>query len=117
MRICLLALLLTVPVAAAPLGPDSKSPYQLRVVVRTGDHPVLTRHFRAEILKSVTSAVQAALGPAGSVEGIDLNATPADKRDPLWSLVDEKGLEALDGVNTAAGPKTHFVFVDFADGK
>ena len=31
--------------------------------------------------------------------------------------MDEKGLEALDGVTAATGPKTHFVFVDFADGK
>jgi hypothetical protein len=112
-----LALVLTAPVAAAGLDPESKSGYHLRVVVRTGDHPTLTAHFRAEVLKGVTSALQAALGPCGSVEGIDLNSKPADQREPLWTLVEEKGLEALDGVTAATGPKTHFVFVDFADGK
>lgn len=112
-----LALLLASPVAAAPFDAETRSAYQLRVVVRTGDHPTLTRHFRAEILKSVTSALQAALGPTAVVQGVDLNATPADQRDPLLNLVDEKGLEALDGVTAAVGPKTHFVFVDFADGK
>jgi hypothetical protein len=111
------ALLTALPVAAAPLDTESKAGYQLRVVVRTGDHPALTRHFRTEILKGVTSSLQAALGPVASVEGIDLNDTPADQRDPLWALVDEKGLEALDAINVVAGPKTHFVFVDFNDGK
>ena len=112
-----LVLLASSPVLAAPLDAESKSGYQLRVVVRTGDHPTLTRYFRAEILKGVTSALQAALGPAGAVQGIDLNETPADKLDPVLALVNEKGLEALDGVTAAVGPKTHFVFVDFADGK
>jgi hypothetical protein len=112
-----LALVATFPAAAAPLEAESRTGYQLRVVVRTGDHPTLTRHFRTEVLKGVTSTLQAALGPTGSVEGIDLNATPADQRDLLLTLADEKGLDALDGVNFAVGPKTHFVFVDFADGK
>jgi len=110
-----ISLIFTAPVAA--LDPETRSAYQLRVVVRTGDHPTLTRHFRAEITKSVTSALQAALGPVGAVEAVDLNETPADRRDPLLKLADEKGLEALDGVNAAVGGKTHFVFVDFADGK
>jgi hypothetical protein len=112
-----LAVLIAGPVAAAPVESESRSTYQLRVVVRTGDHPTLTRHFRTEVLKSVTSALQAALGSAGSVEGIDLNDTPVDQRDPLCTLVDEKGLEAMDAVTAATGPKTHFVFIDFADGK
>ncbi|HEX3147967.1 MAG TPA: hypothetical protein VHR66_07770 [Gemmataceae bacterium] len=102
---------------AAPLEGASKSGYQLRVVIRTGDHSTLTRHFRAEVLKGVTSALQAALGPTGAVEGVDLNSTPPENRDPLWTLVDEKGLEALDNVTAAVGPKTHFVFIDFADNK
>jgi hypothetical protein len=112
-----LALLAAAPAAAAPLDPESRSGYQLRVVVRTGDHPTLTRHFRTEVLKGVASALQAALGPTGVVESVDLNATPPDQRDPLLALVAEKGLGALDGVTAAAGPKTHFVFVDFADGR
>jgi hypothetical protein len=109
------ALAVTAP--AVGLDPESRSAYQLRVVVRTGDHPTLTRHFRTEVTKSVTSALQAALGPVGSVESVDLNEAPADKRDALINFADEKGLEALDEVKSVAGGKTHFVFVDFADGK
>ena len=111
------ALVVAAPAAAAPLDPETKVAYQLRVVVRTGDHPTLTRHFRTEVLKGVASAMQSALGPTGAVESVDLNATAPDHRDPLLALVAEKGLEALDGVSAATGPKTHFVFVDFADGK
>src|SRR5262245_5210056 len=111
------ALVIVWPAAAGPLDPESHSGYALRVAARTGDRPTPPRHFRTEVLKGVTSALQAALGPAGSVHGFDLNDTPTDKRDPLWALVDKNGLEALDAVNVAAGPKTHFVCVDFADGR
>lgn len=108
---------LLAPAGAAPLDAEARTGYLLRVVVRTGDHPTLTRHFRTEVLRGVTSALQAALGPAGAVEGIDLNDTPPDRRDPLWTLAEERGLDALDEVTAATGPKTHFVFIDFADGK
>ena len=94
----LLAIGFVLPVQAEGLDAESKSPYQLRVVVRTGDHPTLTKHFRTEILKSVSSSLQAALGAIGTVEVVDLNSTPIDDREPLWKFVDEKGLEALDGV-------------------
>jgi hypothetical protein len=110
-------LVLAAPAIADGLDPELKSPYQLRIVVRTGDHPTLTRHFRAEVMKEVGSALQAALGPVATVEVVGLNDTPLEKQEPLWRLVDEKGLEALDNVNTGGGGKTHFVFVDFADGK
>lgn len=120
MRIVLLialALAVATPAFADGLDLESKSPYQLRIVVRTAEHPTLTKHFRAEVMKSVGSSLQAALGSVGTVDVIDLNDTPADDRDPLWKLVDEKGLEALDSVSAAGGGKTHFVFIDFADGK
>jgi tetratricopeptide (TPR) repeat protein len=102
---------------AAALDPELKAPYQLRVAVHTGDHPALTKHFRAEVTKAVTSALRSALGPVGSVEAVDLNEMPVDQMDPVLRLVAERGPEALDGVTAAYGPKTHFVFVDFADGK
>jgi hypothetical protein len=112
-----LGLVVAITGSAVAIDPESRAAYQLRVVVRTGDHPTLTRHFRAEVTKNVTSSLQAALGPVGSVEAVDLNETAADQRDALVKLVDEKGLEALDDVNAAVGGKTHFVFIDFADGK
>jgi hypothetical protein len=103
--------------ALADVDTESKTPYQLRVVVRTADHPTLTRHFRQEVMKSVGSSLQAALGPCGTVEVVSLNDTAAEDRDALMKLVDEKGLEALESVTLAAGGKTHFVLIDFADGK
>src|SRR5262245_10023554 len=89
------------PTLADGLDPQQKSPYQLRIVVRTADHPTLTKHFRAEVLKNVSSALQAALGAVGTVEAIDLNSTPDAERDSLMKLVNEKGLEALDNVMAA----------------
>lgn len=112
-----LSLISVLPLHAEGLDGESKSPYQLRVIVRTGDHPTLTKHFRTEVLKSVSSSLQAALGPIGTVEVVDLNSTPIDDREPLWKLVDEKGLEALDGATSGTGGKTHFILIDFADGK
>jgi tetratricopeptide (TPR) repeat protein len=113
----LLAFVLGFAPSALALDPELKAPYQLRVAVHTGDHPALTRHFRAEVTKAVTSALQAALGPLGSVEAVDLNELPADRMDPVLKLAAERGPEGLDGVTAAYGPKTAFVFVDFADGK
>lgn len=103
--------------APAAIDPEAKTPYQLRVIVRTGDHPALTKHFRADVKKSVGSALQTGLGGLGTVEVIDLNETPADQLDPLARLAGEKGLEALETVSVTAPAKTHFVFVDFADSK
>lgn len=102
-------------VAVAAEGP--KDPYQLRVYLRTGDHPALTAHFRHEVRKSIASSMEAGLGPLGTVEVIDLNELAIDKRDPLAAIAIAKGLEGLDGSPATGGPKTHFVFVEFSDGK
>src|SRR5215213_4363562 len=110
-------LLLGLAAPALALDPESRVPYRLRIAVRTGDHPALTKHFRAEVTKAVTSALQSALGPLGSVEAVDLNETPVEKMDSVLKLVAERGPDGLDGVSAVYGPKTHFVFVDFADGK
>ena len=64
-----LAFLLAAPVAAAPLDPESKGGYHLRVVVRTGDHPTLTAHFRAEVVKGVTSALPGGARPVRDGRG------------------------------------------------
>lgn len=113
--VLLSAVLVACPASAA--DSEGRAPYQLRVVVRTADHPTLTTHFRAEVRKALAGALESALGPAGTVEVIDLNTTPAADRDPLLKIADEKGLDAIDPTPATGGPKTHFVFVDFADGK
>lgn len=110
-------LLLLAALPAAALDPEAKTAYQLRVVLRTADHPTLTPLFRADVSKQVRQMLRNALGPLAAVEVVDLAGVPAEKRDPLWQLAADKGLDALDGVNAVTGVKTHFVFVDIADGQ
>ena len=109
-------LLVLLVLASATQADDGRTPYQLRVVLRTADHPTLTPHFRAEVRKSLAGSLESALAPAGTVEVIDLNATPAEGRDALLKDADAKGLDAIEAGATG-GPKTHFVFIDFVDGK
>ena len=113
----LLVCLGAVPATAAGVEHEAKIPYALRVVLRASDHPSLTPAFRADLAKQLRQTLQNALGPLGVAEVIDLAGVPKEKRDPLWQLVADKGLEALDTVNAANGIKTHFVFVDMLDGQ
>ncbi len=104
--------------ASAALDPETKVPYQLRVVLRVSDHPNFTDHFRRELKRELHGQLQAALGALGTAEVIDMLAAKKETWPPLWKLVEEKGLEALDGLNepaSAAGVKTHFVRLDFLD--
>lgn len=105
---------------AAPtvgLDREAKTAYQLRVVVRYGDHPTLTKTFRHELRKEVLTALQTGLGANGSVEVVDLADLAPEQRDPITKLVAEKGLESLDTVNGVSAGKTHYITVDFADSK
>jgi hypothetical protein len=118
MRPAGLLIVLALSIAHPTLAADSeaRTPYQLRVVVRTADHPTLTPHFRAEVRKALAGSMEAALAPAGTVEVIDFNTTPAESHDAVLKAVSESGLDALKSGATG-GPKTHFVFIDFVDGK
>ena len=102
--------------AHAGLDPEVNSPYQLRVVMRIGDHPHFTAHFRREIKIELQRQLQAALGTLGSAEVVDQLALPKEEWPPLWKLVEEKGLEALDNVNDVGGGKTHFLRIEFSEG-
>ena len=115
-RCAMLMLFLAVPAVAA-VDAEAKKPYQLRVVLRTAEHPTLTPAFRADVAKQVRQMLQNALGGLAAVEVVDLAGVAAEKRDPLWQLAAEKGLDALDGATAVTGVKTHFLFVDIADGQ
>ena len=101
----------------AALEPESKTPYQLKVVVRFGDHPHFTPHFRSEFKKDLYGSLQAALGTMGNVEVVDLKSVEPEKWEPLWRLVEEKGLSALDTFNDVSNSKTHFLQIDYVDGQ
>ncbi len=111
------ALLLLLASPAFAFDTEARGPYRLRVVVRTADHPTLTEHFRGEVKKAIQGSLEAGLGSTGTVEVVDFNTMPADQRDPLLKLAAERGIEGIDGVTAAYGPKTHFVWIDFVDNK
>ena len=115
-RAALVLLFLAAPLFAA-VDPEAKKPYLLRVVLRTAEHPTLTPLFRADVAKQMRQMLQNALGPLATVEVVDLAGVAPEKREPLWQLVADKGLDALDGVTAVTGVKTHFVCVDIADGQ
>jgi hypothetical protein len=112
-----LILFLSSSAAAAGLDIEAKNAYQLRIIVKFGDQPTFTKAFRTELRKEVLTALQTGLGANGSVEAIDLADIAVAQRDPITKLVADKGLEALDGVNSVTSGKTHYVTVDFAEGK
>lgn len=103
------------------LESESKSPYILRVVLHTADHPSLTPQFRAELGKNVRLTLQNSLGAFAKVELLELkqlaNGDQGKQADPLCQLVLEKGLDALDGYRECTGVKTHFVLMDIVDGQ
>lgn len=96
------------------LDPESKAPYDLRVVLRIAEREQFTQHFRAQLRLEICESLQAALGTLGKVEIVE--ASP-ETTVPLEKLVYEKGLSVLATSNEAAGPKTHFVNIDFANGQ
>lgn len=117
MRLAFLTLLIAgFPISAA-LDAETKVPYQLRVVVQIGEHPSLTPHFRSEFKKELRDQLQAALGSLARIEVIDVSTVQKENWEPLWKLVDEKGLQTLDTHNLVGGGKTHFLKLDFIDGQ
>jgi tetratricopeptide (TPR) repeat protein len=107
--------------AAAPtfaqLDPEAKQPYLWRVVVKADAHPLVTPEFRERLKRDVLAALQTGLGNLGAVEVFDLADLPRDRREPLWQQFDEKGFAALDTPRDLSGAKTHFLRVEYRDGK
>lgn len=114
----LFVLVATAP-ARAQLDPEPKQPYLWRVVVKTNAHPLVTAEFRDRLKRDVVAALQTGLGTLGAVEVFDLAdpALPRDKWEPLWQQFDEKGFAALDAPRDLTGAKTHFLRVEYRDGK
>ncbi|MBM3981406.1 MAG: hypothetical protein FJ304_14190 [Planctomycetes bacterium] len=110
-------------VAAAPvraqLDPEPKQGYLWRVVIATKPHPLVTPEFRERVKRDVVAALQTGIGNLGAVEVFDL-ADPAltdDRWEPLWRQFNEKGFAALDAPRDLTGAKTHFLRIEYRDGR
>ena len=116
MRILFVLLAITSNVSAA-IDAEMKSPYALTVVLKVGDHPHFTEHFRRQLPRELRDHLQAALGPLGTVEVVDRDQVKKEDWPALWKLAEEKGLAGLDTFRDAVGGKTHFLNLDYVDGQ
>ncbi|MBX9624722.1 MAG: hypothetical protein K2X82_13025 [Gemmataceae bacterium] len=98
------------------LDPEPNAPYQWRVVVQFDPHPLLSPAFRDQLRRDLLAALQPAVGPLGTVEVVDLDDLPADRRDPVVGDFAQKGFAALDAPRDLTGVKTHFLKVEVRDG-
>lgn len=114
--VVVVALLAGAP-AFAQLDPETKQPYQWRVVLSVKPHPLLTPDFRDRLKRDVLAALQPGLGSLGAVEVIDLADLARDRWEPLWQQFDDKGFAALDAPRDLTGAKTHFLKVEHRDGR
>jgi hypothetical protein len=103
--------------APGPLDPEPKQPYLWRVVLKTKPHPLITPEFRERVKRDVLAALQTGLGNFGAVEVIDLVDLARDRWEPLWQQFDDKGFAALDAPRDLTGAKTHFLRIEYRDGK
>src|SRR5262245_10769653 len=103
--------------AAAQLDAETKEPYQWRVVLVTKPHPLVTPALREQVKRDVLAALQPGLGALGTVEVVDVTELSRDKWEPLWQQFDDKGFPALDAPRDLTATKTHFLRIEYRDGK
>jgi tetratricopeptide (TPR) repeat protein len=101
---------------SAQMGPEPKTPYLWRIVLRTQPHPLLSQTFREQLKRDLEASLQPALGTLGTVDVIDLAEISRDKWDPLWQQFDDKGFAALDAPRDLTVTKTHFLKLEYKDG-
>jgi len=117
-KLLCLALLFAFSVPA--LAQESANPnqkYKLRVLLRCGAHNWLSDQFREDLRGNLASTLQDALGEMAEVEVLDLKKTPEAQWEKWWREVDAKGLAALDSISEPTGDKTHFLRIDFRNGR
>jgi hypothetical protein len=105
--ICLFS---TVLPARADLDPETKTPYKLQIVLHFSPHIYMTDVFKKKVAQDVRDSLKAALGELADVEVVNTH--------PLLEDVLERGLQqTLDAWKAVDGVKTHFVLIDFVQGK
>jgi hypothetical protein len=95
--------------ANAALDPESDEPYHLQVVLHVAEHRLLTPVFKDQVERELRDGLQAAFGDLAKVEVV--------RTHPRLKEVLADGLAALDGWKDVAAGKTHFVLIDYADGR
>jgi hypothetical protein len=92
------------------LDPEVSQPYQLRIVLHVAKHRLLNPIFQVQVERELHDGMQAALG--------DLAVVTVVKEHPLLALIEREGIErALDGWKEISETKTHFVLIDFVNGR
>jgi hypothetical protein len=96
--------------ALAEPDPQAQKPYQLKVVFHVANHPLLTPIFKEQVERELRDSIQAALG--------DLAFVSVVQDHPLLKTVETIGLRrALNNWKEASEAKTHFVLIDFVNGR
>ena len=94
----------------AGLDPETDSPYKLQIVLKLAEHRLLTPVFREQVRRELRDSLQAGFGNLAQVDVVD--------KHPLMKEVEEKGLQKpLDGWHKVGDAKTHFVLIDYVDGR
>lgn len=94
-------------------APDTEAtkPYQLVVVLRVAEHPLLTPLFKEQLQRELGDGLRDALNP-------DLVQVEVVKSHPILDEVNQRGLQAaLEHYKNADPVKTHIVLVNYVDGK
>ena len=117
LAVAVVVVLLAGSPAFAQLDPEPKQPCLWRVVISVKPHPLLTQDFCDRLKRDILAALQPGLGGLGTVEVSDLADLVRDGKEPLWLQFGEKGFAALDAPRDLSGAKTHFLKVEYRDGK
>jgi hypothetical protein len=92
------------------LDPELNLPYRLHVVLHVAKHRLLTPIFRDQVERELGDSIQAALG--------DLALVTVVQKHPRLEAVETEGLDrALNGWKEISETKTHFVLIDFVNGR
>jgi tetratricopeptide (TPR) repeat protein len=102
-------LVTTVP-AAGQLDPELKKPYELHVILHFAEHRALTRLFRDQVEQQLLGHLQLTFGKLADIKIL--------RTHKLLDAVRVNGLQqTLDGWSELTGIKTHFVLIDFVNGR
>jgi hypothetical protein len=104
------AIILFCPAPVFALDPELKTPYRLEIVLQISPNRFLTPLFQEQLERELRDHLQLALGRLARVE--------VTRSHPLLDEVRTRGLQqALDGWEELSDRKTHFLLLEFKDGR